>query len=100
LDAEQALRARRIDGLLRKACATVDVIGLRGRDCGYAGYSLREGTAIEDELLAGLFSARITKIGLLNIHEKHASMAFLVQSVGACNFRTIRTLKDLIQMRR
>src|SRR5580692_10852014 len=68
LNAKQALRARRIDGFLREAGATVDVVGLRGCGRGYGSDSLREGTAIEDELFAGLFSAGVTKTGLLNIH--------------------------------
>src|ERR1700722_16752515 len=67
LHAEQALRARCVEGLLREGGATIGVVGLGGCGGGDGGYSLREGTAIEDELFAGLFVG-VTKMGLLNIH--------------------------------
>jgi hypothetical protein len=75
---------------LWEARATVDVVGLRGCGGGYGSDSLREGTAIEDELLAGCLSAGVTKTGLLNIHGKCASMALSVRSIGAYNFRSSR----------
>src|SRR3984885_2072478 len=93
LDAEQALRARRIDGLLREACVTVDVVGLGGRGCGYGGDSLRKGATIGDELFAGLFSARVTKTGLLNIHVKCVPDGLSVRSIGAYNFRSSLRLR-------
>ena len=46
---------------------------------------------IEDELLAGLFGARVTKIGLLNIHDKYASMVFWCKaSARATSDRALR----------
>src|ERR1700733_8365242 len=93
LYAEQAMRARRVDGLLREACVTVDVIGLGGCGRSYGGDSLREGAAIGDELFAGLFSARVTKTGLLNIHGKCVPDGLSVRSIGAYNFRSSLRLR-------